>query len=84
MDPRDRAAPMGDDPEQSRLCPLGTWPAREWDGNAHQGGRGLSQALTVFDKERSPYYWQGTQGNLNKALALVAERQAQAGASLGK
>ena len=42
------------------------------------------EALTVFDKARSPYYWQGTQGNLDKAQALIAARKARAGASPGK
>jgi hypothetical protein len=28
------------------------------------------EALTVFDKEQSPYNWQKAQGNLDEALAL--------------
>ena len=41
------------------------------------------EAMTVFDQVQSPYYWQGTHNNLNRALALIAERQAQAGTSSG-
>jgi hypothetical protein len=42
------------------------------------------EALTVFDQEQSPDYWRVAQQNLNVALALIAERKAQADASSGK
>jgi hypothetical protein len=33
------------------------------------------EALKEFDEERSPYYWQIAQKNLDKVLALIAQRR---------
>jgi hypothetical protein len=42
------------------------------------------EALKEFDQERTPDHWQMARDNLDHALLLIANRQAQAGASPGK
>ena len=55
--------------------------AGERDGAAGGGRRRLSRSLAgVRTNPRSPYYWQMAQGNLDNALALLANK-ARAGAS---
>ena len=66
------------------MCLLASASAKSNTETLKKAAGAFREALTVFDQQRLPYYWQMAQKNLYHTLVLIAERQSQTGASAGK